>query len=1160
MTLQEYNNLYSQSFNKQMSILASSGISITNTNICQESMSLEESLCSDTNIKFGTCEASCFKIQIADLNHNFVGEWLDVTQYLLRTDEGYLLLENGDYFLLENGDKLILTQAEATSKYGRFKVFSDKPSNDRVWRDIVAYDAMYDIINADVAEWYKSLVFPMTIKALRDSFFEYLEIEQEDISLINDNFITEGGFSVEGTLSGKVIIEAICELNGVFGHINRDGVFTYVSLSDTDRMTYNWYIDGTGSYEDYETLRISGVKVQDSVNDLGTSVGNMVNPYVISINPLVYGSEGTQNLTTALTNLLNKIRRVTYRPFAVEAYGIPQMEVGTAIRLNTRNQVIDSYVIKRTLSGIQALSDSISATGEEKQSTMVNNLTSQIQRTKGKVHEIVIDIDQLTSRISSAEENISTLDGEVGNVYTKTETESLISQTASSIESRVSQTYETKTDATDKLNTANRNAQNYANTAESNANSTTDNKLTNYYTKSETNSEISQSADNITLSVSQTYETKADATRKFNTADSNAQSYADAAEAAANSATDTKLSGYYTKSETESKISQSASEIETSVSNTYETKSDANSKLESANSTAQIYATAAEEAAKTFATNKASAAENNAKSYADGVADDAETAANNYTDSKLVNYVTGTEYSTFKQSVEGFETSVASTYKTISQAETDYTAIKEYSDEKDAVINAKFANYTTSEAFSEFRQTTNENVLSINSKITDINSDLLDINGELHGFLLLEDGNYLLAEDGDKIELEIRYTTLYETESLISEKQTEIELAVSAKYETQSSAEEREARLTLNIDGFKVEVSGTYETIANATSKYDEYDSEFELTKGYAVLKVNNNGKVASMALSADPSSTVGSEITLDASQITMTATQAINFLSGGDINLTGKNISITSTNFSLTNDGVITANSGTIGAWTINGWKIYGGDSSTGVAVMQKPSSSIHWVFAAGGTNHDSYADCPFKVDKSGNMYATKANITGAITASSLTFYDTLRSTSKWSDTAYTLVTHVSGAETNYSRINAPTGAERLRLYNYNGSTRFDAMLLGTWGGDLYYSAGTLHSAITHTCGFLTSSKTQVKFTIFLPKSATGLTCTVASGATINVRQNGYYIHGSSSGGIAPSSWACILAHDGYAVLVTATIPVSSYATNNDAVGVEFVGNLYFS
>ena len=79
-----------------------------------------------------------------------------------------------------------------------------------------------------------------------------------------------------------------------------------------------------------------------------------------------------------------------------------------------------------------------------------------------------------------------------------------------------------------------------------------------------------------------------------------------------------------------------------------------------------------------------------------------------------------------------------------------------------------------------------------------------------------------------------------------------------------------------------------------------------------------------------------------------------------------------------------ITDTGGTIGGWRITSSKIYGGDGATGVAAIQYPNESMKWVFAAGGSSHDSYLDCPFRVSKSGELYAQKAYIIGSVTAES--------------------------------------------------------------------------------------------------------------------------------------------------------------------------------
>ena len=616
MTLQEYNDLYKRPLLKQMTIVSSGGITIKNANIVSEEMSLEKSLCSETNLRYGRCEAACFKVRIADINHDFTGEWLTVTQDVVTDSEGYLLTQNGQYLLTEDGFKIKLKNEqidEASAVYGRFRVHSDKPSNDRRWRDLTCYDIMYDILNADVISWYNGLTFPMTLKNLRDSFFAYLGITQETTTLINDSFVTPGGFSVSGSLSGKTVIESICELNGVFGQITGDGKFQYVSLSSPPTLTLDYYVDGTGSYEDYVTDAVTGINAKGTTNDVGTIVGTDTNLYIIANNPLIYGTEGTTALTTALNTLLRHITAIQFRPFKVTTYGNPMLPLGTQITLNTKNQIIVSYVVRKELNGIQSLKDTISATSDKHQPTAVNSPVTEIKRSQGKIHELEINVDGLTSRVSATETNLS------NNYSTTNQMNTAIQQSASAITTQVSNTYVTKTTYNAEIQNLqdqidgrieyfdgnvvptlnNPPASTWTTTAEKDSHvgdlyryhytdqgaektdyyrfdkDTTTNPPTyswvtlgeseadealrqaelanqkadaaqaqlddlqediedNYSTTTQMNSAINQKANEITQTVSTTYETKSDATSKFNTADANAQGYANDALSTAN--------------------------------------------------------------------------------------------------------------------------------------------------------------------------------------------------------------------------------------------------------------------------------------------------------------------------------------------------------------------------------------------------------------------------------------------------------------------------------------------------------------------------------------------------------------------------------------------------------------------------------------------------
>ena len=104
-----------------------------------------------------------------------------------------------------------------------------------------------------------------------------------------------------------------------------------------------------------------------------------------------------------------------------------------------------------------------------------------------------------------------------------------------------------------------------------------------------------------------------------------------------------------------------------------------------------------------------------------------------------------------------------------------------------------------------------------------------------------------------------------------------------------------------------------------------------------------------------------------------------------GDLSITGK----------------VTAATGKIGGWTIHSGKLTAGTEASGVAMIQAPSTTIGNVLAIGNATYNTdgsvndYSTCAFRVTKAGKLYATGADITGAITATSGSFTGKVTATS---------------------------------------------------------------------------------------------------------------------------------------------------------------------
>lgn len=351
-------------------------LTLKNENIVKESLKIEDSLCASSyELRFGRCEARCLKITIAyDGVQQFRGRWLEA--YIDLNIPDYLIDSSGNRLVNEDGDYLMRYQNEGFTRLslGKFKVFSDKPKNDRSTRELVCYDAIYDINNMNVRPWFDGLTFPMTVKNFRDSFFNYVGVDQETTTLINDSYEVKGQYGDNSILTGKTIIESICEINGVFGHINYQGMptlppkFQYVSIPTGDSIEYPYYVDESGSYEDYVTDLITGVIMIDEEGqaDTTTMSGYEDNLYVIRDNPIVYGSKTLTGTKTALENLYNKIKDISYRPFTLKTFGIPNLPVGTAVTINTKNKTINSLIMSKKLNGIQSMKDNIEAYGDKR--------------------------------------------------------------------------------------------------------------------------------------------------------------------------------------------------------------------------------------------------------------------------------------------------------------------------------------------------------------------------------------------------------------------------------------------------------------------------------------------------------------------------------------------------------------------------------------------------------------------------------------------------------------------------------------------------------------------------------------------------------------------------------------------------------------------------
>lgn len=429
----KYYDLFDKSsVDKQLKIVCQDGTILTNKNFSSTSsdFSLSESLCSDNKLSFGKCESACLKIKIANTINSLKGQTLQVTETLNNKND-------------------------VPFKIGTYIVDEDTLTSDKKYRNITAYDRLYSISSMNVSDWYSKL-FPskqvpliryenvtkewtytgidgkeiteyyeelepityyqteyesITLKAFRDSFFKYIGLTQQSTTLINDNMkVSKSVDDID--LTAKDVLEAICEINGVFGKMSRDDIFIYVELKSPSKGLFpsktlypnsSLFPRKPGNIDtrrlpmgEYKTLQvgdtnfeqITKLQIRQSEDDIGYIAGDDTGvSYIIQGNFLTYSS-GTDELKTIANNVLSKISKVIFNPVNITLQGNPCVETGDTIRIiDTNNKVYMSYVLQRTLTGIQMLMDSIISEGDQSLAE-VNGIHHDIIKLQGKTNEL----------------------------------------------------------------------------------------------------------------------------------------------------------------------------------------------------------------------------------------------------------------------------------------------------------------------------------------------------------------------------------------------------------------------------------------------------------------------------------------------------------------------------------------------------------------------------------------------------------------------------------------------------------------------------------------------------------------------------------------------------------------------------------------------------
>lgn len=400
---------------------------ITDDNISSESMKLRQSICDESYLKFGGCISSEFRIDLINtedrqFTDKLAGKWINVRITHVYVVENSPLYPSKTLCPSKNlypGNVI----SEYTSIIFSGYIYSAKCSpKDKNIRTIIAYDVMsklyeWDATNALTQLWNSSSatissLYRMCLKnngnmiipdVPRNDIFADEDLEGNQVGFFktqNTDWINNSN-----KISYGELLRQICEILGVFGFIQPSlakGTFKLIALSDFKTAEiYDFYEElnleeysctgytsvcvplrdtsGNGKSYTAQLARAYETGAVDKVYDLSDNILAWRSglPYTAGHGMEIYLNSGVGD---RLSLNANGARFTVFQPIKAKLDARLWADLGKPITIKTSKTNIDgsyvldeggniikenvnSYILTRTLSGIQALTDEIEAKG-----------------------------------------------------------------------------------------------------------------------------------------------------------------------------------------------------------------------------------------------------------------------------------------------------------------------------------------------------------------------------------------------------------------------------------------------------------------------------------------------------------------------------------------------------------------------------------------------------------------------------------------------------------------------------------------------------------------------------------------------------------------------------------------------------------------------------
>lgn len=304
--------------------------------------------------------------------------------------------------------KFICTTAKRSSPYGI---------------KISAHDYMTKF-DVDISMWLAELTeWPYTMKQLLDLTADQCGVQVDGaVELINGDHPVQKFIT---SLTGRKMIQWICEANACFASINENGVLVFRGLTNRGNLTADIK---KAFVEDYSTKPIERVVVKQTEDDVGTRWPDVEGEtYEILRNPLL-AAFSEDEIFHAVQAIAQKVVGLTYTPATVEFWEDgTNLKAGDVFSFQLGENEYTTIVFSEKRAGTKVTTKSTGNSSRSAPAAVWGK--SEADKVQGRVAEIKVGLEKVSTELKE-----TTITAEKA-----TQKVSEISQTANGINAMVNQ-------------------------------------------------------------------------------------------------------------------------------------------------------------------------------------------------------------------------------------------------------------------------------------------------------------------------------------------------------------------------------------------------------------------------------------------------------------------------------------------------------------------------------------------------------------------------------------------------------------------------------------------------------------------------------------------------------------------------------------------------